>query len=76
MYVNIPLANLANESPGKFHLQPANLGITPPPPPHHHHHHHHPPKSCNDGHAVTSNPSCFLPKELQVNVGQERVTNP
>ena len=35
-----------------------------------------PPKSCNDGHAVTSNPSCFLPKELQVNVGQERVTNP
>ena len=47
-----------------------------PPPPHHHHHHHHPPKSCNDGHAVTSNPSCFLPKELQVNVGQERVTNP
>ena len=50
MYVNIPLANLANESPGKFHLQPANLGIT----------------SCNDGHAVTSNPSCFLPKELQV----------
>ena len=56
MYVNIPLANLANESPGKFHLQPANLGITPPPPP----------KSCNDGHAVTSNPSCFLPKELQV----------
>ena len=28
--------------------------------------HHHPPKSCNDGHAVTSNPSCFLPKELQV----------
>ena len=29
MYVNIPLANLANESPGKFHLQPANLGITP-----------------------------------------------
>ena len=64
MYVNIPLANLANESPGKFHLQPANLGITPPPPPHHHH--HDPPKSCNDGHAVTSNPSCFLPKELQV----------
>ena len=38
----------------------------PPPHHHHHHHHHHPPKSCNDGHAVTSNPSCFLPKELQV----------
>jgi len=27
---------------------------------------HHPPKDCNDGHAVTSNPSCFLLKELQV----------
>ena len=44
-----------------------NLGIWelhPSPPP------HHPPKGCNDGHAVTSNPSCFLPKELQVTRSQ------
>ena len=59
MYINIPAANLANKSPGKFHLQPGNLGIAPPPPlPS--------PTGSNDGHAVTSNPSCFLPKELQV----------
>lgn len=33
-----------------------NLRITPPPSP----------LGCNDGHAVNSNPPCFLPKELQV----------
>ena len=41
-----------------WELQPPPQQPPPPPPP--------PPKSCDDGHAVTSNPSCFLPKEPQV----------
>ena len=56
MFVNIPAANLSNDSPWQVSLATWEL--------------HPPPQGCNNGHAVTSNPSCFLPKELQVTRSQ------